>query len=429
MHAQKKPLTLTIKDAIVIALDKNVEIEVAENNYTLENRRKIGGYAGLLPTLEFRGGANQVTGRNFDQVSGEVRTETGEFANASFFANWNILNVVESFSRVRASKYSALSRLWELEDKKDFTILAVARNYLEILQNSEQSKIITEAIATQEKNLKYTEVQVSVGARTKQDLYNQKAELGNLKSTLLVSENLVETGKNELILLLKLDPDTELILENNFLALEAESYTQNKTVEEFYEIALVSRNSLKTAEANMKAQKYLLSQNRGVYYPSISLFYSYGTNFSSFQDGGFDQQFFTDNITEVIGINLNIPILGGLQNRNRVYEAKVNFNNAKLNYEQLKKEVYVEISNIVNTIESNQKEKLFREEQLVASELNFELEQQRYELGAGTPVTLSIAQRDYIESALLLNQVKYRLIYNMLELDFFNGQIQLRNLN
>ncbi|WP_394750392.1 TolC family protein [Spongiimicrobium salis] len=420
-HGQYK---LTLKKAIQIAVEKNIEVEKAENDFKLENKRKLRSYSELFPTFFVTGSGNRSTGRNFDQVAGEVRTESGNFANAALRTNWDISNLLNSIAKLKASKHNSLSKLWGLENAKDFAILEVARNYFEILQNTEQREIFVSSIEAQEKNLESTEEQVTLGLRTKQDFYTQKAELSNLKSMLLQTENLISNGKSELIGLLRLEVTKDIELDFEFSEIEFDSSLGSKTTSELYEQALLHRNSIKSSEEDVKAKRNLLRQNRGLYYPSVSLFYNYGTNFSSFQEGDFRQQFFTDNITQVLGFSVNIPIFNGMQTRTSVIEAKITYENAVLDYESLKNKTFVEINNINNTIKANLQERTYRTDQQEASRIAFDLEQQKYDLGAGTPVTLAIAQRDYIEAQLLLNQAKYQLKYNQYELNFFCGTIQ-----
>lgn len=421
-HAQE-PVKLTLENAIEMAMENNVEIKKAENNLKSSRRMELGSYAELFPSVAFNAGVNRSTGRNFDQVAGEVRTESGDFANASFNASWDILNLMRKISKVRSSRFNSLSKLWGLEETKNFIALEVLRNYVEVLRNNEQVKILTEFIKSQKKSLELTEVQVKLGIRVKQDFYTQKAELSNLRSMLLNAQNLSQIANNELVLLLNISANDNILLEDKLIFSSQNSDLKNETATKLCEMALSQRNNLKRAEAEVKIQKYKLFESRGTYYPAVSLFYNYGTNYSSFQEGDYRQQFYTDNITKVFGASITIPIFNGLLNRTKVFQAKTDYKNSELDSEQLKNESCIEVSNVLNSIKSTELEIQFRNDQLEASKLAYELEQEKYKLGASTPVTLSIAQRDYIESVLMHNQAKYQFIYNLRELDFFCGML------
>ena len=172
---------LNLSEAIALALEKNTEVIKGRNNHKADKRARLASYGEWVPTLTFNGNARRVTGRNFDQVSGEVRTETGEFANAGFNFNWNILNVVKNISNVRSARYNAMASMWGLKNTEDFTTIEVIRNYVEVLQNQEQIRIIRKFIEAQEKNLIFTEEQWKVGAMAKQDVYIQKAEFKQIE--------------------------------------------------------------------------------------------------------------------------------------------------------------------------------------------------------------------------------------------------------
>ena len=233
----------------------------------------------------------------------------------------------------------------------------------------------------------------------------------------------MNTSKNALILLLQLDPTKELQLVNDSLSTGLDPAIKATPVQDLYELALSERNDLKSAEAGVKARKAEVFFSRAEYYPSISLFYRYGTNFSSFQEGEFNRQFFTDNITKELGVSLSIPIFNGFRTRTSVFQTKMTYENTLQDFELLKNQIYTELDNIRNTLVSNEEERNYRGEQLKATQITFELEQEKYLLGAGTPVTLALAQRDYIEASLLLNQIDFLIVYNLFQLNFFCGTI------
>src|SRR5690606_30735802 len=109
--------------------------------------------------------------------------------------------------------------------------------------------------------------------------------------------------------------------------------------------------------------------------------------------------------------------------RNRVYKAKQDYQNSELDVVQIKNNIYVELKNLLNTISANKKKVIYREDQAESAKRAYELEKERYYLGQGNPLDLGIAQRNYIEASLLLNQINYQLMYNRYELLFLTGNI------
>ncbi|SHJ16010.1 TolC family protein [Aquimarina spongiae] len=421
MNAQVK---LNLNEAIDLALKQNINIAKEDNNLKASVKSKVNALARVLPSINLRGEGFNATGRNFDQTTGVVRTETGEFVNGAANVNWNILNFLENYSRIRMSNNDRHSREFNLEATRELTTLNVINSYLQILQSIKQDSILQKFYDTQETNLDRTQKMIDIGSLPGQDYYTQKAELSRIKSLQIANNNIVENAKRELLLILNLPANTDLQLEDHSVNSEAFD-NENDDLQSLYNSALINRKDLKSLEFDVKSKKNQISVSRSSYYPNIRLFYNYGSNYSSFADPSFNDQFFDLNITQTYGLAIQIPIFNGLNSRTEVYRSVVEFKNANLDLEQFKNNVLVEIANVKGNIKAAEETKIYREEQMKATKVAYELQKEKYYLGDGTPLDLTLAQRDYIEATLLLNQINYQLIYNRFEQDYFAGNISV----
>ncbi|CAM1358245.1 putative outer membrane lipoprotein [Tenacibaculum sediminilitoris] len=417
---------LTLNEALQFAIESNVDIAKDKNNEASTKYNKKRAYLSLLPSVNASANLFESTGTNFDQLTGVLRTETGQYVNASITASWDILNVLNKLSDLKLSKYNHESQKAQLEYTKDFVVLNVVGRYLETLQAIKQDKILNKFCDVQEAQLKRTQELIKVGALPGQDYYTQNAEWSRLKSSREDNLNILNTKKNELMLLLRMDPSKEIELEKN---LKVVLFDRNVSIDSLYEKALEKRKDYKQLEAQSIANKHQVNLQRAAYIPSFSVYYNYGSRYSSFQTRTFKDQFLKDNITNTIGVSINIPVFNGIRVRNEVYKAKQNFENSELDVVQIKNDIYVELKNLMNTISANKKKAAYRKDQTESAKRAYELEQERYYLGQGNPLDLGVAQRNYIEASLLLNQIKYQLMYNRYELLFLTGNIDSLLLN
>ncbi|EDP95509.1 TolC family protein [Kordia algicida OT-1] len=411
---------LTLNEALQLAIENNVDVAKDKNNEASTRNDKTRAYLSLLPSVNASGNLFESTGTNFDQLTGTLRTETGQYVNASITASWDILNVLNKLSDLKLTKYNNESQKAQLAYTKDFVSLNVVGRYLETLQAIKQDEILSKFCDVQEIQVKRTQELIKVGSLPGQDFYTQNAELSRLKSSREDNLNVLNSKKNELMLLLRMNPAEEIELEKN---LEAVIISGDVNIDSLYQIALMNRKDYKQLEAQSLANKYQVSLQRAAYIPSLSLYYDYGSRYSSFQARTFNQQFLKDNITNTIGLSVNIPVFNGMSTRNRVYKAKQDYQNSELDVVQIKNNIYVELKNLLNTISANKKKVIYREDQTESAKRAYELEKERYYLGQGNPLDLGIAQRNYIEASLLLNQINYQLMYNRYELLFLTGSI------
>ena len=408
---------VNIEDLIKIALDQNTEITQNGKNLELLEKRETQSYLELLPSATINIDGIQNTGLSFDQTAGELRTETGKFLYSSGTLNWDISNLIFSNSRIKSAKNNKQQQKWNLEATKNRVVLETIRLYLEILQNLNQKDILEKSFETQKLNLERTSEMIRLGALPGQDFYTQKAELSRIKSLQVENKSMGTNLKQLLLALLNLPNETRLDLEkdNTYFA----ELKEEKELGDRYQEALEGKNELKSLEALVDGSKYQFKQDKSAYFPRLSLYYTYGTSYSSFQESTFNQQFLDDNIIKTLGISAVIPLFNGSSTRNNVFSSKVNYENTMLDLKQYKRDMYVELSNIYNTYSARKEAKVFREEQLEANLKAFELEQERYFLGQGTTLDLALAQRNYIESSLVLSQLEYQILYDRFQIIYY----------
>lgn len=415
--AQKK---LSLNEAVVTALNRNIEIQKTNNELKSFKSDRLKSLVDLLPRVNASSNLFSSTGTNFDQLSGLLQTETGRYVNGSVTVSWDILNILNKYTQIKRSEYNYLNQQFDTKSIEEFITLSVIANYLEILQAYNQDDIYKKFTEIQEKNVKRTSELIKVGVLPNQDYYIQNAEWSRLKSLKEDNLKVINSKKNELLLLLKLNPITVLDLETkvNEVFLEEEI-----DIDKLYQKALVNRNDLKRLEAEIFSKKYQIKFNKTSYFPKLSLYYTYGSSFSSFQERSFNDQFFKDNITKTYGLSVQVPIFNGLRNRNVIYKSKIDLENLQLDIEQFKMNIYVEISNVKNSILANRKKKIFRQDQFESSKKVYELEEERYYLEQGNSLDLGLAQKKFVEASLLLNQINSQLIFNSYELLYFSGSI------
>src|SRR5690606_23819816 len=102
---------------------------------------------------------------------------------------------------------------------------------------------------------------------------------------------------------------------------------QSIVLDDLYKTAYEHRSDLQVAKSNEEATRFGMKAARGTYFPSISLFASYGSAYNyiyrneiltDVENRSFAQQFRTDNKQLTYGVSFSIPIFGGFQTRSTV---------------------------------------------------------------------------------------------------------------
>jgi outer membrane protein len=418
--------SMGIDEVIKLVLENNIDITKANNDFRFSKNTQFTSYVDLFPKARLTGLLYTSEGNNFDEISGQLIQSKGDFASTDITLYWDILNVVSKAASVKSANNYKKSSEWNVESVKDDILLRTILAYLELLQTKSQKDILDGFVDVQNQTLKETQQLINLGRMPGLDEQIQQTELTRLKSAQTENARIINEKRNQLFLFLGITPETSTEFQDiNMAFLEKAKTFENASIDSLYQIALESRNALKSMNFNVRGMKSDINVERGEYYPKLNLFYRIGYAYSSFNQRSFNDQFFIDNRVNSYGVELVLPIFNGMRQRNKVFEKRMQYENAIQDYTQLKKQIYVQISDAKSSIRENERKFKFRQDQVRLSKSTYELQKERYVLGVSTVRELAITYRDFLEASLLESQAKYQLTYSKYELLYYLGKIRL----
>lgn len=426
--------TITLQEAIEIALENNYQLQQARNNLGLADHQIRSEYADFLPSVNGSFSGSRRTGQQFisDRFSEGLDPFvdiTSQSISGNLSASIPLFNGFENINSLRASQQSKISDEESLRRSREQVIFNTASNYLQVLLDMELLEIRRENLENSQKQLEQVQAQVEVGSRPTVDLYNQEAQVANEELLLTQQENSLKFSKILLVRQLQIDPMgnyefTVPELDSDISAEMMESYSLSELIDQ----ALLNRSDLKSTIADIRSLEYQLQIAKNNLLPSISasagLSTSYSDQYSVLGESvDFSDQFFDQRINRSLGFSVSIPIF---QNWNRMYNiesSKVQLKNAELNLDNSRLQVIQEVTQAYNDYTSYQKQLSASEKSLIASERAFETQQERYNVGSSTLIELSQAQASYVEAQSNYTQATYNLIFQEKLLDYYLGKL------
>lgn len=415
--------TITLQEAINLALENSNQLKVAENNVQESKYQERSEKADYLPSVDASMSGSRNIGRTFDQNIGAITTDANNSFSSSLSGSLPIFSGLNNLHTLRSSQYDRRSSEENLQRIREDVIFNAASSYLQYILDQEFLKIERENLAAAEKTLEQVEAQVEVGSRPMGDLYTQESEVASIELSLVNAENNLQSSRLELIQTLRVDPlgdyefTTPEIDEGNVASIDYD-------LDQLVEMALENRSDLKSEELNIESIKHQLSATRGNLLPSLSLSGSISSNYTQrIEEFGFQDQFFDQNISRNFGLTLSIPIFNSLDRRTNVQSQEINYKNAKLNLEDTELEVIQEVNQAYNDYESYVKELDAAEKSVRAAERSYETQQERYEVGSGTLVELSDANAQYVDAQGSRAQALFRVIFQQQLLDYYIGRL------
>jgi outer membrane protein len=327
--------TITIEDAIEIALENNYQLKQAENTLDLRRIQERSAFADLFPSVSSNVQRGLSIGRQFDETTGRFDDLSINRLSVGFSSGVTIFNGFANINNLRSSRFEKQSQQEQLQRVRENIIFNTASGYLEYLLNQELLEIDLENLETANRQLEQVRAQVEVGARPNVDLLNQESAVADAELQVVNRENQLNMSRLNLIRQLQVDP----LGDYEFVSPEIETeyvIPQEYDLRTLISAALENRSDLRSEENSIQATLHQLRATRANLYPSLNLNGSVGTSYSSVNPFSYTDQFFDQNISRSIGASISIPIFDNFNRRTNVRSQEINYRNALLSLENTK---------------------------------------------------------------------------------------------
>jgi outer membrane protein len=422
--AQSEPMKLTFKEAVDMALVKNVDYKTRQNEVERSSSQSHQSLANMGPSASINANLFQRQGRQTIQNPDTEQVEFKDVASNNFTMGLDVnLPLFGGFNRIqtyRASRSSLHSQEHALERSRQTTIFNVAQQYLQVLLSQELYGIAEGNYRNQLENLKRIEGQVEVGAMAGVNQYNQEAEVKRLETLIITAKNTYENDKLVLAQTLQLEPGVDFVLERPQFSAE-ETILIDISFDDLYATALSKRPDYKQQKEVVNNNTRTLSALRGSYFPTLSAFYSYNTSYNSTIPFSVQTQLTDLSPSHFYGLSLNIPIFNGLSTRNRVQSSRIDKENSLLQEVNLKTLIYRDVKRAHQNFEASKAGYVSATAQYEAAKKAFELEKERFELGASAFFEFSQANNALIQGQAAKAQAEFTLMFQQTILDYQVG--------
>jgi outer membrane protein len=428
------PRTLTLNEAVRLALDNNFSVRKAENTLSLQEDVLMQSYGQFMPSLNASFGGNRRTGRQFVQERLQFDDFTTQTLNGGVNTSIPVFTGLQNINNLRAARQRKASAEDVLQRTRENIIFQAASQFLAVLLNQELVVISRQNLENARRQLDQIKAQVDVGMRPIVDQYNQEALVANSEFELVQRENAVNLSLVQLTRVLQIDPLADYVLQAPNLS-EADVSVKGFDLSELIAKALSNRSDVKAQEAQIRASRYALNAAKGGVLPTVSLSGSLSSGYSDqyrerdlanpaqFIKLGFGDQFFDRNPTRAIGFNVQIPIFNRFGTRTNIQRAQVDYKNAMLDMEDRRLGVLQEIRQAYNDYVAYAKQLRTTEAALVAATRAYETEQERYRVGASTLIELTRANTEFVNASSNRVRAIYQFVFQEKLLDYYIGNI------
>ncbi len=419
---------LTLIDVRATALENNVSIIQARNNIDAAHSGVTAATGQYLPSLSAFGGWNRYQsdrpGTDPFIVGGvAIPGSSGFSVDNDFRVGLNLDMVLFNGLSREALRGQAGSNAESAEFVSDRTrqtiIFQVDQMYLNILRTRQLVRVAEENLKRDRRQLERITESNRVGALSLADVYRQQSQVAVDEFSLINAQNDYDKAQADVVALIGLDVSIPYTFEDPPL-LDAIRETATELVPETFDFgalvdsAFANRPDYNSAKELLNASQSGVTVAQSGYFPIITA----GAGYSLQNDELGD---LARNKSLNWGLNFQWNIFNGFSTNQAVETASVEARNAEIGLVQTERNIRVEIKKALLDLEAARKQVEVTQKGLVAAKEDVRIQEERYNLGAGTLLDLLTANASYVNAEAGRINAVYSYIVSKKNLEYVIG--------
>jgi outer membrane protein len=456
-NAQDSPATgniFTLQQCVETAFKNNADVKQAE---LLAESARINynqSKANMLPDLNAGISHSAYNGRSINPYTNSYINEQNNAASYSLQSSIVLWNGCSLHNYMKQNELNYEAGKMDAQNAKDKVTISIILNYLFVLSTQEQLNIAQKQVEATRRKVGLLVVKNNQGAISPADLYDMNGQLANDELSVVGTKNSLETAKLTLAQLMNI-PYTE-----NMTLIPVSDSTiaeYGSTISDVYENALNHLALVKSVDLKVAGAAKSIKAIRGQMLPTLYLSGGLYTNYSSTAN---TQQFVktTDvqtsdyvmlnnaknlvyssqstynavpikyntqlgnNFNSAISLGLQIPLLNGLQVRNKLNQAKVAEKQLSLQAQNTRDLLRQAIEQDFVNMNSDYSSYKILLKQVDDFQQSFRAAEIRFEQGDISTMEFVIAKNNLDRVLINLVSIKYNYLLRTRLLDFYQDK-------
>ncbi|MCE2802969.1 MAG: TolC family protein [Gemmatimonadota bacterium] len=399
LGAQETARPITLDEAVRLA-KRNAPAAVQARNAVRQQAGTVRTrYAAYLPTLSFGAGANRQNGtRYLLDLDTILPNDVPWRANHSLSSNLEVFDGGRRWFELQAAR-AGVDAAEASEVAQEFTVsLTVKQQFYAVLAAREQQSAAAKQLEQAAEQLKAANARVGAGAATRSDSLRSVIAVGNARLAVLAAENAL-AGANASLSRLVGSPTLVTAAPD-----DQRDAALRVTRSDAELLALAEQGpAVRQAIAAADAAKQNSRAAKTPYLPTLSLGLS--QSYAASQPGF---ALLGDNRNKNIATNLrvNFTVFNGLNREQQVLQASLTEQNAQAALRDAKLNARQLMIQQLGTLRTAEARVEIQQQSVLAGEEDLRVQQERYNLGAGTLLDLLASQSTLISARQALIQAR-----------------------
>ena len=423
---EQSALTLTLEQALQIALSESPTIKVAEQEIEIKRFAKQESYSALYPRFDATAQYQRVLAKqtmSMDMGDGNPRTlkvGSDNSFNGGVTGSMPVVNA-QLWESLKVSVADVMLSIEKARSSQIDMIEQVSQAYFSVLLAKESLVVYQRVYDNAVENNKNIKKRYDVGSVSEFDYISSNVSVQNAIPNVIEAQNSVVLTLWQLKALLGIDLKKNIDVVGSLADYEAQM-NYAKTISE---LDLSNNTTLKQLDIQEGMLESALKISKLANVPTLSINAAY-----LYTALGNDGKFFQAkawNPYSYAGVQLNIPIFAGGQRRAAIKQANLNLSNLKLQRENIERQLQVAIVQSLNNMQTNVKKFSSAAATVGQAQRGYEIAVKRYEVGRGTLVDVDNSQLALTQAELGRNSAIYNFLMAKISLDKILGNHEVKS--
>lgn len=447
----------SLERCITHAVDNNITIKQAQATVATNELAQKQAKASRYPNVSASVNAGNQYGRTIDPTTNQFLNQSIGFNSMSLNAGVNVFSGGQIHHQVKQAQWDTKAAQADAENSINTLALNVASAYLSILQAEEQLNNAGNRVKQSQEQLANTNKLIEAGNTPAGERFTIEAQMARDEQAEIIALNSLELGFLNLKQLLQLEPDYPMSIERPGVAISSTVDPETLALGELYQQALATQPNVKAADYRMQSADESISLAKAAYYPTVSLFGSltsnYSTQFRKFTPTGEvrkdpfptlveisgmdvpvffyspeiiveDLKYFPQldqNFGQSLGVNVSIPIYSNHRNKLSVERARLNRVTSEMQNTQVRQQLKNDIQTAIANARSAKLQMAAAEKTLEAQKNAYANTEKRHAIGGANSLELTTAKNNLDIAQNDLTTAKYDYLFRLKIIDFYLG--------
>ena len=319
------------------------------------------------------------------------------------------------YKSMKLTKTDVALAVEQARASKQDLVNQVTKAFYQTLLAQDSYAVLEKALAQSEENYRIVKAKYDQGRVSEFDKISAEVQMRNMQPSVISARNGVELSKLQLLVLMNIDPETEIELQGSLNDYEESVYAGVLTADTN---SLKNNSTLMQLDMNTKILQQSLSINKQGFAPVVALQFNY--MYTCMTDN-FKFKEYEWNPYSNVSLSVSIPLFK-YSNFSNVKKTNIQISQLMQNRDYTARQLAMQQQSYLNSMAASAEQVSSNKEAIIQAQKARDIAEKLYEVGRGTVLELNSAEVALTQAKLTYTQSIYDYLSAKADLDKLQGK-------